>query len=208
MPRPTVAGSCSSSPRARCSPAAPARRSPRPPAQAEAARPADVGAVRSGRPDQDPEGRDQRLRFRAGVPAERAAGAFRLHGGRHRRRGDAARQPAGFPEVPAPSAPAGRRQQAQHQDRHPRRDLQLADLHLPDRRPEILPCGRRDRRRQGRQGRQPPAGPVERHLQLGRGRDRGARRADLADALRHQQVGGRRGDRHSAPRMPVVTRSP
>ena len=39
---------------------------------------------------------DQRVRFRAGDAPERAAGAFRLHGLRHRRRGDAARQPRGF----------------------------------------------------------------------------------------------------------------
>ncbi len=41
-----------------------------------------------------PEGGDQRLRLRAGLPQERAAGAFRLHGLGHRRRGDAARATA------------------------------------------------------------------------------------------------------------------
>ena len=48
---------------------------------------------------------------------------------------------------------------------------------------------------QGREGRQPPADPLDRHDQLARGRDRRARRADLVPALRHQQVGGRQGVR-------------
>ena len=77
------------------------------------------------------EGSHQRLRLRAGLPAERAAGAFRLHGVGHRRRGDAARQPRGLSEIPAPAAAAGRRQQGRHERRYPRHALPLADCLAP-----------------------------------------------------------------------------
>jgi hypothetical protein len=51
----------------------------------------------------------RRLRFRAGDAREGATGTFRLHGDRHRRRSDLARQPRGLPEVPAPAAASDRR---------------------------------------------------------------------------------------------------
>ena len=63
-----------------------------------------------------PERSDQRVRLRAGDAPERAARPFRLHGVRHRRRGDAARQPRGLPQIPAAAAPPRRRQQGRHVD--------------------------------------------------------------------------------------------
>ena len=42
------------------------------------------GPMKTDTPNQDAEASDQRLRLRAGLPSERAAGAFRLHGVGHR----------------------------------------------------------------------------------------------------------------------------
>ena len=169
------------------------------PAEDDGARPADVGAAAVGPSHQVAEGSHQRLRSRAGLPAERAAGAFRLHGLRHRRRSDPARQPRGLPQIPAPAAAAGRRQQGRHERRHPRH------ANTP-RRSSCAPVGGQTlvprRRRSRGVARAAKAGD---HLQIlstrpsdtGRGRHQGARRADLDAALRHQQVGGRRGHRHA-----------
>ena len=161
-------------------------------AGSQASGPADVGADADGRPDQVAQGGDQRLRLRAGVPQERAAGAFRLHGLRHRRRGHAARQPRRLSQVPAASAPAGRRQQGRHVDRHSRREISEPDRARAGRRPALVPRRGRGRQRARRQGRQPSADSLDRHQHWRRGRHRGARRADLVPALRHQQVGGGR----------------
>ena len=57
----------------------------------------------------------------------------------------------------------------------------------------------KSRRRPRRQGRQPSADPLDPTTHLGRGGHRGARRADLVSALRHQQVRGRQGH-HAARR--------
>ena len=116
-------------------------------------------------------------------------------------------QPRGLPEVPAPAAPPGRRQQGRHERRHPRHQIQFADRARAGRRPALVPRRRRARRRR--------AAKVGNHLQIlstmtydvGRGRDQGARRADLVPALRHQQVRGRRGITSSAPRTPAASPS-
>ncbi len=86
-------------------------------AEVEAARSDGVGAARSREPHQVAERGDQRVRLRAGDAPERAARPFRLHGVRHRRRGDAARQPRSLPQIPAAAAPPRRRQQGRHVDR-------------------------------------------------------------------------------------------
>src|SRR5258706_6297655 len=49
--------------------------------------PGHVGAARAGQADQEPEGGDQRVRFRASSAPERAARALLLHCFWHRRRG-------------------------------------------------------------------------------------------------------------------------
>ena len=56
-----------------------------PTAGTKASRPHHVGAAQDGGPDQESQGRDQRVRFRAGDAQQRAARAFRLHGLGHRR---------------------------------------------------------------------------------------------------------------------------
>ena len=118
---PAAAISCNSWPPARSMP--PARRRLRGRDPVAAARSDDLGAARPRTSDRDPQGGHQRVRFRAGDAQERAAGAFRLHGVGHRRRGDAARQSRGLPEIPAAAAPAGRRQQGRHERRHPGREI-------------------------------------------------------------------------------------
>ena len=90
-----------------------------------------------------------------------------------------------------------RRQQGRHERRHPRHEILLADRLRPGRRPALVPRRRRSRRRPRRQGRRSSANPVDQTSDSGRGRHQGARRADLDAALRHQQVGGRRGHRHA-----------
>ena len=160
-----------------------------------AARPDGVGAAQSRQADRHPEGGHQRVRFRAGDGQERAAGAFRLHGVRHRRRGDAARQPRRLSEIRAAPAPAGRRQQGRHVGGAVRGEIQLADHDRADRRPQRLSPRRRRGRRPRRQDRRPRHDPVDPGDHLGQGHDRRARPADLVPALRHQQVRGRQAPR-------------
>ena len=89
------------------------------------------GPLRTEESDRLPPRSHQRLRFRAGGAAERAAGAFRLHGLGRRRRSDAARESRGIREVPAPAAPPRRREQGRHEHRDPRRALSDPDHPLP-----------------------------------------------------------------------------
>ena len=65
-----------------------------------------------------------------------------------------------------------------------------------------------DGRRPRRQGRRSPDDPVDPDLDLGRGRDQGARRTDLDAALCHQQVRGGGATTSSAPRTPAAPASP
>ena len=160
-----------------------------------AARPDAVGPPRPRPADQEPEGSHQRLRLRAGDAQERAAGAFRLHGVGHRRRGHAARQPRGLPEVPAAPAPPGRRQQGRHEHRHPRREYRPRSSSRRSAARSLFHDEGELAVASGREGRQPSADPLDRDHQPPRGRHRGARRADLVPALRHQQVRGREGVR-------------
>ena len=85
------------------------------------------------------QGRDQCLRFRAGLPQERPARAFRLHGVRHRRRSHAARQSRGVPEIPAAAAAARRREQGRYERRHSRREIQFAHRAGAGGRPKVVP---------------------------------------------------------------------
>src|SRR6267143_6754556 len=67
------------------------------------------------------------------------AGAFRLHGLGHRRRGDPARQSRGLPEVPAAPAPPQRRLQGRPGLRALRQPMEHADRHCADGRQQVLP---------------------------------------------------------------------
>ena len=136
---------------------------------------------------------DRRLRLRAGDAPERAAGAFRLHGDRHRRRSDPARQPRGLPEVPAPAAPPGRCRHARPAHGAVRPDLSQPDRAGADGVQPRLPRGRRARRRARRPQGRSPADAVDRRHHLDRGGDRGARPAGVVPALSDQQVGSGRG---------------
>ena len=130
--------------------------------------------------------------FEPVMKAECAARAFRLHGDRRRRRNDAAGQPRGLPEIRAAAAAAGRCQQDRHERRDFRREVRQSDRDRADRQQPGLSPRRGDRRRQGRQGRQPSADPFDGRHHLDRGRDRRARRAGLVPALHHAKMGGRR----------------
>ena len=105
----------------------------------EAAGSPDVGANARRRADQVSQGGDQRVRFRAGVPQQRPAGAFRLHGFRYRRRGDAAGEPGRFPEIPAPAPSAGRREQGRYERQHSGHKIRLADRACTGRWPALFP---------------------------------------------------------------------
>ena len=108
-------------------------------------------------------------------------------------------QPRGLPEIPAAAAAAGRRQQGRHERRHPRHQIRLADRAAR----RSAASARSTTRASSPSAR---AAKVGNHLQImstmtsdgGRGRDQGARRADLVPALRHQQVRGGGGHHASA----------
>ena len=171
------------------------------PAEDDGARSADVGAAPVGPSHQVAEGGHQRLRSRAGLPAERAAGAFRLHGLGHRRRSDAC-------------APTARASSNSSSGRGGCVDVSKVDMSVDILGTQILLADRRARRSaaSARSTTMPKSGVARAakagdHLQIlshhdighRRGRHQGARRADLDAALRHQQVGGG-GGHHQARR--------
>src|SRR5271169_2568959 len=90
-----------------------------------------------------------------------SAGAFRIYGFGHRRRGHAARQPRGFPQIPAHAASPQRRLQGRHLDRAVRHEIRFADLHMPDRRQPVLSPRWRTRRGKSRARRQSSANAVD-----------------------------------------------
>ena len=156
----------------------------------QAARSDDMGAC-DRRLDQVAERRHQRVRFRASGAQERPARAFRLHGVGHRRRGHAACEPRGVPEVPATAAPAKRRLKSRHERGAVRHQIRFADLHQPDRRQQILPPGWGVRRRQGSARWQPSANPVDVVERFRGRRHQGARGANLVPALCLAAMGSR-----------------
>ena len=173
-----------------------------------AARPDHVGVDADGGAHRLAARRDQRVRLRAGGAEEHSARALRLHGLRHRRRGDAAREPRGLPQVPAPAAPPRRREQGRHEHPDPRRSLRHADRHRAGRRPEGVPRRGRDRGRASGEAGESPDDPLDRDDQSGGRGDPGARRADLVPALREQQVGRSQGRSSCARRRRAASRSP
>ena len=141
------------------------------------------GARDPSEPIGDPKDALSVFDFEPVMKQERAAGALRLHGDRHRRRRHPARQPGRLPALPASPAPARRCEQDRHELRDPGHDLRQSDRDRAHGQQPRLPSRRRDGRRQGGQGRQPSADPFDGRDDFGRGRDGRARRADLVPAL-------------------------
>lgn len=152
-----------------------------------------MGATRQHRSDQNSERGDQRVRFRARRPPERAAGPFRLYGLRHRRRGHAARQPRGFQKISVDATSPQRRLQGRYLNRAVRNEIQLADLRVPDRRQPVLPSRWRTGGGKGGACRQSSADAVDLVELLGRRRHQGAWGAGLVPALCFAELRGRKG---------------